>query len=213
MTAVVSRSDRTTASDADLLEDARLGSAGAFAVLLHRHAGGLAAALAGQRDLHAALVAVLRRAMDEVGGLDPGTPVAGWLEDVAQRTVRGPLATTTTSTELPPELLDAVWRELAPHWPGLPRRRRRPPVWLRLTGLTAALVAVAVLIPYLLLTLGQERAPTGPPPLRSVPVEQPADDDTGSAAVDPLTSAPSAATGAAAAGGAPAPAEPAAARR
>lgn len=209
----MSHTERGTATDAALLAEARQGSAGAFAVLLHRHTGPLAASLADQRDPDTALVTVLRRAMDEVAALEPDTDVAGWLGSVARRTVRRPLTATTTSTPLPPERLDVVWRELAPHWPGLPHRRRRPPAWVRLTGLTAALVVAAALVPFLLLTLEQEREPVGPPPLRAVPVEHPAGQDPDSAAPDPLTTATTDATDAAAAVVAPAPRAPAAAPR
>lgn len=142
------RAGRRTASDAELLGAARAGDAGAFAVLLRRHAA-LFVDLAAGPDGERVLLRLGVRALRELGRLDPRTPVDAWLAGLADAErarvrVEPPAAVAAErlggSVGEPRDWLDRWWSELSSRWPD-GRARRRLPGWAR-ASIAAALIAL-----------------------------------------------------------------------
>ncbi|MFA9430334.1 RNA polymerase sigma factor [Egicoccus sp. AB-alg2] len=141
--------DRT---DAELMASAQAGWAPAFAVLLHRHGPAVRSAVADAPDPIVATRDVFMTALAELPGMDPDVPVRTWLLDIAGvETVPDPIV------PLREEERDAIWASLVAAWPG---RRRPQRTGLRRVALVACLVALAALVPTLVVLAGEtpERA-------------------------------------------------------
>jgi hypothetical protein len=98
-------------SDNDLVELAQAGWRSAFAVLVHRHASAVHAAVAADPDPLASTVEVFTDAMRGLGVRDPNQPVLPWLLSLA-----GATSTPTQAPLLPEEQLDRIWRRLDERW-------------------------------------------------------------------------------------------------
>jgi hypothetical protein len=161
-------------SDAELMELAKAGWAPAFAVLVHRHAPVVHAALRDDRDPLSATTAVFVHAMRELRQRDATAPLAPWLLELIDR------PPPAQPSELTDEELDAIWLELHRRWPDGERPATTWP-WRRLATV-AALVVVAAAVPALVLGIDTPEAEDLE--LRAVPVtdEAPAveapDDDS-----------------------------------
>lgn len=176
-----------SAGDDELLARARVGDAGAFAVLVHRYAPTVhaAARARGEPDPDAVVVATFRRAMRRLERA-PADDVAGWLvrlpaprrhEDGA-----ADLPDADTVTPLPDRAVDAIWAELAPRWPS-GRRPVRLPRWVGQVALVALLLVLSVAVPYLLLVTTTEE-PEQPGQIAEVVAEPVEDDDAWSVEPD-----------------------------
>ncbi|MFW5933860.1 MAG: RNA polymerase sigma factor [Actinomycetota bacterium] len=150
-----------TRSDAELVRRAQEGMATAFAALVHRHAPAVRATVASAADPEAAVVATFSSAMRGLDHRDPDEPVAPWFIELASQQVSDPAPVTADAAPpMDPDELDRIWRELDRRWPS-GRRPRRPPRWLirgiGALALLAALLALAVVGPYLALTTAEEQ--------------------------------------------------------
>jgi hypothetical protein len=150
-------------SDEELMELARAGWAPAFAVLVHRHAPLVHAAVQPTPDPRGAIVGVFSEAMRQLDQRDASAGVAPWLTQLAGG---GPVG---DPRPLPPEELDDIWIELNERWPD--GHRPAPALPWRRVGVLVALVAVAAIVPSVL--LGTDHEPNGEDllELRAIPVE------------------------------------------
>jgi hypothetical protein len=147
-------------SDAELMKLAKAGWAPAFAVLVHRHAPVVHAALGDDPDPLSATTAVFVHAMRELRQRDADAPLAPWLLELIDRP---PPAEPSAPTA---EELDAIWLELDRRWPDGERPATTWP-WRRLATV-AALVVVAAAVPALV--LGVDGPEAEDLELRAVPV-------------------------------------------
>jgi hypothetical protein len=162
-------------SDAELVKLAKAGWSPAFAVLVHRHAPIVHAALADRSDPLSATTAVFVHAMRELRQRAPEAPIAPWLLELVDR------PPPDRPSELTDEELDAMWHELHRRWPDGERPASTWP-WRRL-ALVAGLIVVAAGVPALVLGIDvpDEEAEVE---LRAVPVTDealpvdPPDDDS-----------------------------------
>ncbi len=172
-------------SDAELVEDAHAGSAAAFATLLHRHAAAVHATVADATDPIDATTATFTDAMRSLAELEPGHAVGPWLLGLAARhTPRPHLVEAGPVPPLGQEQIDAIWAELDARWPD-GHRSRRIPRWVGWAALVGALVGLAILIPYALLTAPPPADDPRSDELLAVPFDDPAvqDEDLGEAPV------------------------------
>jgi hypothetical protein len=183
----------STRSDAELMTLARRGWPAAFAVLVHRHAATVRAAVVGRPDPDAAVVATFTRAMQHLRRVDPTAPVEPWLLALAPGRKGRTAAPTAPRPAVDGSELDALWAELAPRWPRGRAPRGRLPAWLRWSMLTVVLMALAVVIPYVTITTGQRTAEADADgdPLRAALLE-PADGAADLPDPDPPAEGPSA---------------------
>lgn len=161
--------EHTERSDTELMQLAQQGSATAFAVLVHRHAPAVRQAVAAASDPTTAVVHTFTAAMRALPDRDPTSPVRPWLLQLAARKPRKGRQPVAIGSRTPPPLeapeLDHVWGELAPRWPD-GRVARRFPHWLGRSALVVVLAALAVLVPYSVLSVVDED--DGPQVLPSV---------------------------------------------
>ena len=153
-----------TRSDAELVRLAQQGVPTAFAALVHRHAPVVRATVATADDPQAAVVDTFVLAMRRLRDLDPDEPIGPWLQTLAHRQGSDPAPVAPDrAPAMDVDELDRVWLELARRWPK-GRRPRRLPRWLvrgvSAIALIAAVLAVAVLGPYVVLTTAVDRGPT-----------------------------------------------------
>jgi hypothetical protein len=148
-------------SDAELVKLAKAGWSPAFAVLVHRHAPIVHAALTDRSDPLSATTSVFVHAMRELRQRAPEAPIAPWLLELIDR------PPPQRPSELTDEELDAMWHELHRRWPDGERPASTWP-WRRL-ALVAGLVVVAAGVPALVLGIDapDEEADVE---LRAVPV-------------------------------------------
>jgi hypothetical protein len=148
-------------SDAELVKLAKAGWSPAFAVLVHRYAPLVHAALADRSDPLSATTSVFVHAMRELRQRAPEAPIAPWLLELIDR------PPPARPSELTDEELDAVWHELHRRWPDGDRPATTWP-WRRL-ALVAGVIVVAAGVPALVLGVDtpQEEADVE---LRAVPV-------------------------------------------
>jgi hypothetical protein len=147
-------------SDAELMKLAKAGWAPAFAVLVHRHAPVVHAALRDDHDPLSATTAVFVHAMRELRQRDATAPLAPWLLELIDR------PPPAQPSALSDEELDAIWLELDHRWPDGERPATTWP-WRRLATV-AALVVVAAVVPALV--LGIDTPAAEDVELRAVPV-------------------------------------------
>lgn len=172
--------------DDEVLARARVGDAGAFAVLIHRYAPTVHAAAGehGDPDPDATVIAVFQRAMRQLDHAPPDD-VAGWLVRLAlprrQRNDAAAPPDPDTVSPLPDRAVDAIWAELAPRWPS-GRRPLRLPRWVGQVAVVLLLLVLSVAVPYVLLVTTAEEAQE-PAPIAEVIAEPVEDDDAWS--VDP----------------------------
>ncbi len=140
-------------SDRELLERARAGSAPAFAVLLHRHGPAVRAVVADDPDATGAVIATFVRAMRQLPGSDDGDPRRRLVE-LARAEVDHPRAPEPTVAPDPDEL-DEIWAELDLRWPD-GKVPRHLPRWVGRSASILALAALAVSVPYAVLTTGAD---------------------------------------------------------
>ena len=140
-------------SDAELVRLAAAGTAPAFAVLLHRHGPAVRSVVDPAKDPTGALIGTFVAAMRELPDVDPDEPVRPWLLELAQHQVKSPAPPADAAGPLDPEEEDEAWAELDVRWPDGRVPRNIPP-WVGWTALVVALVALAVLVPYLVLGNG-----------------------------------------------------------
>lgn len=150
-----------THSDAELVRRAQEGMATAFAALVHRHAPAVRARVASADDPEAAVIATFSTAMRALEHRDPDEPVGPWLTELAGGQVSDPVPVTAEAAPpMDPDELDRVWRELDRRWP-TGRPPRRLPRWLvrgvATLALIAALLALAVVGPYVALTTAEDQ--------------------------------------------------------
>jgi hypothetical protein len=153
-----------TSSDAELVRLAQRGASPPFAVLVHRHAPAVRARVADDRDPTGAVVATFVTAMRRLPKRSPDDPVRPWLLDLADRQVRRPAPLPEDPSDLPPldpDEADEIWAELELRWPR-GRVRRSMPRWVAPVALVIVMVALAVLVPYLLLTVGTDGPEAAP---------------------------------------------------
>lgn len=169
-------------SDAELVERARAGSAPAFAVLLHRHAPTVRTVVADDRDPTGAVVGTFVTAMRRLPKHPPDADPRAWLLELAAAEVRTPHPIgDLPPPELDQEELDEIWAELDLRWPD-GRAPRSLPRWVSWSALVLALAALAVLMPYAVLTLGAN-GNDGPTELASL-VARPFDEQIEEGALD-----------------------------
>ena len=149
-------------SDEELIELARAGWAPAFAVLVHRHAPLVHAAVADRPDPQAAMAEVFTRAMRQLDQRDASAAVSPWLLELAGETAPG------APRPLPPEQLDSLWTTLHERWPDGRRHIDRQPV--RRAAALAAVVAIAAVVPAVFLGAGAAEDGEDLLELRAVPV-------------------------------------------
>lgn len=143
-------------SDAELMQLAQDGASPAFAVLLHRHGPAVRACVATDDDPVGAVIGTFVAAMRRLAKRSPDDPVRPWLLELAARQVRDPAPVGDAALpELDPEEADEIWAELDIRWPD-GRIRRSVPRWLSRVALVVVLVALAVLVPYVVMTYGNE---------------------------------------------------------
>jgi hypothetical protein len=172
-------------SDAELVERARAGSAPAFAVLLHRHGAAVRAVVAGDRDPTGAVIGTFVTAMRRLPAHPVDDTPRDWLLQLAASEVRKPqTADAQPMPDLEPDELDEIWAELDLRWPD-GRVPRTVPRWVGWSALVITLAALAILVPYTVLTLGGN-GDDGPNELASL-VARPFEDPD---AEDPDTEAP-----------------------
>jgi hypothetical protein len=148
-------------SDAELVRLAKAGWSPAFAVLVHRHAPTVHAALRDDPDPLSATTAVFVHAMRELRQRDAGAPLGPWLLELIDRPP--PAQPSTLSTDE----LDAMWLELDRRWPDGERPATTWP-WRRL-AIVAGVVVLAAAVPAIV--LGIDAPPeAGEVELRAVPV-------------------------------------------
>lgn len=144
-------------SDRALAEQVHAGESRAFAVFFARHAGRVHARLTAEDDPAGAALHVWVRVLRELRDGVPNRDLAHWLDDVTEHQADRPAPEPGPGPSA--EELDALWHDLQPYWPS-GRRRREPPVWIRPVAVLAALVALAVLVPFSAMTmLREERTP------------------------------------------------------
>jgi hypothetical protein len=166
--------------DAALLTQARSGEAGAFAVLVLRHAPRLhAAARRGGADAPDEVVArTFTRAMRRLDQA-PDADLPAWLLGLQQPRRRAGDEVAVPADDdieaLPDRTLDAIWAALAPRWPS-GRRPVRAPRWVGQVALVALLLVLSVAIPYLLLVTAAEQG-EAPGPLAELIAEPLEEDD------------------------------------
>lgn len=174
-------------SDARLVELSRQGLASAFGVLVHRHGHRVLHLAQDDEDPIGATVATFVRAMRTLPDADLDD-VPGWfvslaaaelgrdpdelVADAGPATLAGSAASEHAGdgplTETLDPRLDEVWSELAPRWP-TGRRPRHLPSWVIWLGTTIVLLALAVLLPWVVLGSLGNGEPTIPE-LRASPV-------------------------------------------
>jgi hypothetical protein len=158
-------------SDAELAALARSGTVGAFAALLHRHGPAVRAIVTNDPDPTGALLEVFLVAMRGLHELPPDAQVRPWLLRTAWESVEAPAGFRDDQlVPLPDDLVDVVWAELARRWPDARAPRAVPP-WLRWVGAAAALIAIGVVVPTLVLTLGRSGAGPAVEELRAYPID------------------------------------------
>ena len=140
-------------SDAELIRLAQAGASPAFAVLVFRHAADIRAVVANDKDPVGAVIATFVQAMRQLSKRTPEDPVRPWLLKLAAKQTRSPI---DIGDQVVPTLDDAeadeIWAELDIRWPR-GRVPRNLPRWVGWFGLVIALVGLAVLVPYVLLTI------------------------------------------------------------
>lgn len=140
-------------SDADLVRLAQNGESRAFAVLLYRHGPAVRACVDADRDPTGAVIATFVAAMRRLRHLPPDDPVRPWLLQLAAKRTRRP--NLEMADDVPPldaDVADEIWAELDLRWPG-GRVPRSVPRWVGWAALLVVLVSLAVVVPYLLLTV------------------------------------------------------------
>lgn len=142
-------------SDAELVRLAAAGTAPAFAVLLHRHGPAVRAVVEPAKDPTGALIGTFVDAMRELPDVEPDQPLRPWLLELARHQVKHPadVADDAPAPPLDPEEEDEAWAELDVRWPD-GRVPRQVPPWVGWTALVIALVALAILVPYVVLGNG-----------------------------------------------------------
>jgi hypothetical protein len=169
-------------SDAELVERARAGSAPAFAVLLHRHGPAVRAVVAGDRDPTGAVIGTFVTAMRRLPDHPVDDTPRDWLLQLAASEVREPrTADAQPAPDLEPDELDEIWAELDLRWPD-GRVPRTVPRWVGWSALVITLAALAILVPYTVLTLGGN-GDDGPNELAGL-VARPFEDPDAEAPVD-----------------------------
>lgn len=136
-------------TDAELMAAAQAGVAPAFAVLLHRHGPAVYSAVLDDPDPVCATRDVFVTALDELPRMDPAFPVRAWLLDIAGVDgVPDPIMPLAEADR------DAIWASVVANWPGRPRPARPG---LRRAALVGGLVALAALVPTLVVLAGEQQ--------------------------------------------------------
>lgn len=146
--------DHSDRSDAELVQRAQNGEQRAFAMLLHRHGPAVRATVHADRDPAGATIATFVTAMRALHKQPSDAPVRPWLRTLAQKHTRRPdLEQAADPPPIDPDELDEIWAEVDLRWPN-GRVPRSIPRWVGWAATLVVLVSLAVLIPYLALTVG-----------------------------------------------------------
>ncbi len=149
----------TARSDAELVRLAQQGATPGFAALLYRYGPVVRHVVEDDADPVGAVTATFVAAMRQLPKRDPAEPVEPWLRELAATKVDEPVPVPAAGPPpMDPDERDEIWAELYLRWPD-GRVPRRAPRWLVPAAVLVVLLALAVLIPYVLLTTAVDREP------------------------------------------------------